>query len=76
MWNKIDIDSSGSITREEFRRAIDPYIVLVRSEMRAQQAQVAADDSDSEDGTQYPTESMSLWKVKNAKPNAGHNSVL
>lgn len=32
MWNKIDIDSSGSISCEEFRRAIVPYVDQVTKE--------------------------------------------
>jgi Ca2+-binding EF-hand superfamily protein len=32
MWNKIDIDSSGSISAAEFRRAIAPYVDQVMKE--------------------------------------------
>lgn len=32
MWRKIDIDSGGTISRAEFRRALDPYLSLVDKE--------------------------------------------
>lgn len=51
MWRKVDIDSSGSITREEFARAIDPYVLLVKKE-HAERAQLyGSDDGEYSDGS-------------------------
>lgn len=32
MWRKIDVDSSGAIDNDEFKRAVKPYLDQVRKE--------------------------------------------
>jgi hypothetical protein len=41
MWSRIDIDSSGSITKQEFHRAIDPFIKKVLNEQKLREEENA-----------------------------------
>jgi len=50
MWRKIDIDSSGTITCAEFRRAIDPYLDLVTKELEAKASMLAEAAAEEERG--------------------------
>jgi len=42
MWRKIDIDSGGTISRDEFRRALDPYLKLVETEEKVKAGMLPA----------------------------------
>jgi hypothetical protein len=51
MWRKIDIDSSDSISMDEFHRALKPYVRLVELENAANSKMLPdGDDSDSDSG--------------------------
>mmetsp|Transcript_29957 Transcript_29957/g.38644 ORF Transcript_29957/g.38644 Transcript_29957/m.38644 type:complete len:313 (-) Transcript_29957:94-1032(-) len=73
MWNKIDIDSSGSISNEEFTRAIGPYVNLVIKEREDHTGQYAH-MSDSFSSINRPSSSNSLRQSSNNSIGSRNNS--